>query len=104
MAVKKAAIYHFTAGSEKRPIVYQKQLHILEEFAKSLGYTVAEIFCDMSLVRSDHTEFDRFLSCADQFDALITKDFYHIAKNTMQCMRTMQELLQRNQPLQNRER
>lgn len=99
MTFKKAAIYHFTAGSEKRPIVYQKQLHILEEFAQSLGYTVAEIFCDMSLVWSEHTEFGRFLSCADQFDALITKDFYHISKNTMQCMRTMQDLLQKGIPV-----
>ena len=30
---KKAAIYHFTDGSEKRPIVNEKQLNRLTEFA-----------------------------------------------------------------------
>lgn len=95
MAIKKAAIYHFTACAEKRPAVYKKKLHMLEEFAQSLGYTVSEIFCDMSLVWSEHTEFNRFLACSDQFDALITQDFYHIAKNTLQCMRTMQDLLKK---------
>lgn len=88
----KAAIYHFTDGSEKRPIVNEKQLNRLTEFATSLGYTNVEIFCDKSLLRCEHPEFDRFMSCAKQFDALITKDFYHISKNTMKCMSVMQKL------------
>lgn len=88
----KAAIYHFTDGSKKRPIVNEKQLKQLSEFAASLGYTDVEIFCDKSLLRCEHPEFDRFMSCAEQFAALITKDFYHISKNTMKCMSVMQEL------------
>lgn len=87
-----AAIYHFTDGSEKRPKIYKDQLNRIEEFAISLGFTVTEIFCDKSLLRSEHTEFDRFLSCCEQFDVLITKDFYHLSKNTMKCMSVMQDL------------
>ncbi len=88
----KAAIYHFTDVSEKRPRIYQEQLKRLEEFATSQGFTVTEIFCDKSLLRSEHSEFDRFLSNPEQFDVLVTKDFYHISKNTMKCMSVMQEL------------
>jgi DNA invertase Pin-like site-specific DNA recombinase len=87
-----AAIYHFTDGSEKRPKIYKDQLNKLEEFAISQGFTVTEIFCDKSLLRSEHPEFDRFLSRCEQFDILITKDFYHISKNTKKCMSVMQDL------------
>jgi hypothetical protein len=89
---KNAAIYHYTDKSEKRPKIYLDRLNKLEAYAKSLGFTVTETFCDKSLVRSKRTEFDRFLSCCEQFDVLITNDFYHISRNTMKCMRTMQEL------------
>ena len=96
---KKAAIYHFTDGSTKRPKVYHDQLNALQEYAISKGYTISEIFCDKSLLRYERSEFDRFLSCAEQFDALITKDFYHISKNTMKCMSLMQELRRKNIPI-----
>lgn len=89
---KKAAIYHFTDKSEQRPRIYKSQLRELKLFAESLGFTVAEVFCDMSLRRCEHTEFDRFLSVCNQFDALVTKDFYHISKNTMMCMNIMKTL------------
>lgn len=91
----KAAIYHFTDGSRKRPKIYQDQLNKLVEFAVSQGFCVEEIFCDKSLNRCERTEFDRFLSCSDQFEVLVTKDFYHISKNTMKCMGIMQELRNR---------
>lgn len=87
-----AAIYHFTDGSEKRPKIYEDQLKQLKEYATSQGFTVSEIFCDKSLLRCEHSEFDRFLSCCEQFDLLIAKDFYHISKNTGKCMRIMQDL------------
>lgn len=96
---KKAAIYHFTDGSEIRPIVNEKQLNILKDFAASLGFTDVEIFCDKSLLRCERSEFDRFLSCASQFDALITKDFYHISKNTGKCMSLMQDLREKEIPI-----
>lgn len=89
---QKAAIYHFTNESKHRPKIYRDQLKALEEYAVSVGFDVADVYCDMSLKRSERTEFDRFLSNCDQYDALITKDFYHIAKNTGTCMKSMQEL------------
>ena len=90
--ILKAAIYHFTNGSAKRPKIYKDQLEALKQFADALGFEVTDIYCDMSLKRCERTEFDRFLSCCDQYDVLITKDFYHISKNTMQCMTIMQTL------------
>ena len=87
-----AAIYHFTDGSEKRPIVNQKQLNMLEQFAISQGFSVGEIYCDKSLLKCEQSEFDRFMADIDKYDVLVTKDFYHISKNTMKCMFVMKEL------------
>ena len=87
-----AAIYHFTDGSEKRPIVNQKQLNMLEQFAISQGFSVGEIYCDKSLLKCEQSEFDRFMSDIDRYDVLVTKDFYHISKNTMKCMSVMKNL------------
>ena len=89
---KKAAIYHFTDESTQRPKIYRDQLKALENYAESVGFEVADSYCDMSLKRSERTEFDRFLSNSDQYDVLVTKDFYHIAKNTGMCMSVMQKL------------
>ena len=90
--MKKAAIYHFTDKSTHRPKIYRDQLKSLNEFAVSVGYEVADVYCDMSLKRYARKEFDRFLSCCDQYDALITKDFYHISENTGMCMSIMKDL------------
>lgn len=87
-----AAIYHFTDGSEKRPIVNQKQLNMLEQFAISQGFSVGGIYCDKSLRKCEQPEFVRFLSDVDKYDVLVTKDFYHISKNTMKCISVMKEL------------
>ena len=89
---RKAAIYHFTDKSTHRPKIYQDQLKALEAHAVSVGLEVAAVYCDMSLKRSERTEFDRFLSCHNQYDALVTKDFYHIAKNTGKCLDIIQQL------------
>jgi DNA invertase Pin-like site-specific DNA recombinase len=89
--MKKAAIYHFT-DSTKRVKIYQKQLNTLEKYAKSLGFSDIEFFCDLSLLRKERHEFDRFLTRANTFDALIVKDFYHISKNTTQCVKIMTSL------------
>ena len=89
---RKAAIYHYTDGSTRRPKIYIDQLNRLEEYAKAHNLTVMEIFCDKSIKRSERFEFDRFLSCASQFDVLIVKDFFHISKNTMKCMEIMTKL------------
>lgn len=89
---RKAAIYHFTNESKQRPKIYRDQLEALKAYAESVGLDVADIYCDMSLKRSERTEFDRFLANSDQYDALVTKDFYHIAKNTGKCLGVMQQL------------
>ena len=86
-----AAIYHFTDG-EKRLRVSQKQLNILEHFAISQGFSVGGIYCDKSILKCEQSEFDRFMSDIDKYDVLITKDFYHISKNTMKCMSVMKYL------------
>ncbi len=89
---QKAAIYHFTNESKLRPKIYRDQLEALKAYAESVGLDVADIYCDMSLKRSERAEFDRFLANSDQYDALVTKDFYHIAKNTGKCLGVMQQL------------
>lgn len=96
---KKAAIYHFTDKSLKRPKIYKDQLNKLSEFASSLGFDDIDIFCDKSLRISEHSEFERLRTCIDDYDALITKDFYHISMNTMQCMRIMCELKNKGIPI-----
>ncbi len=89
---QKAAIYHFTNESTQRPKIYRDQLEALKAYAESVGLEVADIYCDMSLKRSERSEFDRFLANSNQYDALVTKDFYHIAKNTGKCLGVMQQL------------
>ena len=89
---KKAAIYHFTNESKRRPKIYINQLETLREYAESAGFVVTDIYCDMSLKRSERIEFDHFLANSNRYDALFTKDFYHISKNTGECMRIIQQL------------
>lgn len=88
----KAAIYHFTNDSKHRPKIYRDQLDALKAYATSVGLDVVDIYCDMSLKRFERTEFDRFLANSKQYDALVTKDFYHIAKNTGKCLSVIQQL------------
>lgn len=89
------AIYHFTDKSEKRPVYCAKQLEELKTFANSKDIDIQEIYLDKSLVVSEQVEFQRFLNEADRYDALVTKDFYHLSKNTMQCIRIMKGLRER---------
>lgn len=84
--IRKAAIYHFTNESKHRPKIYKDQLKALEDYALSMGFEVVDIYCDMSLKKSEHPEYDRFIACCDKYDVLVTKDFYHIAKNTGRFM------------------
>lgn len=97
--MSKAAIYHFTNRSEKRPIVFKKQLAILEEFASSKGFTDVDIYFDYSLRKCEHPQFDRLRDSCINYDALFTKDFYHLSKNTMQCLKIMKEFLEKNVPI-----
>ncbi|MDD5847634.1 MAG: recombinase family protein [Lachnospiraceae bacterium] len=81
----RAAIYHFTNGSEKRPAVNKKELDRLADFARQKGYTDIEIFCDTSLRKEDQHEFRRLMDESVRFSTIIAKDFYHLSKNTMRC-------------------
>lgn len=80
------AIYHFTDRSDKRPVVCEKQIEELRKFAESLNIEVEEVYLDKSLLVEEQVEFERFMSECEQYSALITKDFYHISKNTRACM------------------
>lgn len=73
MNPQKAAIYHFSDTSGKRPIIYEKEIDALKAFAERQGLEVSEVFFDTSLERGKRKEFDRFLASSDSFDALVTK-------------------------------
>lgn len=93
--MKKAAIYHFTDRSEKRPKVYKNQIKILKTFAAYKDLSVEAIFCDTSRLRYEREEFDRFIANADQYEALLVKDLYHINMNTKECFRIIRNLLEK---------
>lgn len=82
MSRKKAAIYHFTDISSQRPIVYRKELARVKEYASSLGYEEVDVYLDKTLRKSEQYQLEAMLENIDQYDALITKDFYHIRRNT----------------------
>ena len=87
----RGAIYHFTDKSEKRPVVCQKQLRELEQFAEKIGVDVEKVYCDFSLKKKDRTQFNLLLMDSYQYSALVTKDFYHISKNTAACMKLLRQ-------------
>lgn len=92
MGLKRVAIYHFTDGSKKRPIVCQKQIDRLKDFANRPDWEVKEVFCDDSLRKSKHPGFEAFWENRKDFDVLVTKDFYHIQIHTKSCMEIMKAL------------
>ena len=94
MTANRAAIYHFTNQSTKRPKIYLDQLEALKEYASSLGFKDADVYCDTSIRKYERTEYNKLLTRSDQYNALIVKDFYHISKNTMQCMKDLKEFRQ----------
>lgn len=89
---KSAAIYHFTNRSEKRPCVYQKQLNQLKSYAEELGYIVDHIYCDFSLKVCEQVEKQKMLEEIHNYDALIMKDFYHLAEHTMAMFSLMKRI------------
>lgn len=86
MGGSKAAVYHFTDGSQKRPIVYQKELERLKEFAHNAGYNEVDVFVDKTLRKSDQIQLELLMENVQAYKALILKDFYHLRKNTGSCM------------------
>ena len=90
---KKVYVYHFTNESKERPIVYQKQVEELKEYASWFG-DVEQISVDKTLKESEQTEKIEMLKKAE-FDVLVTKDFYHINKHTNRCFEILKELFER---------
>lgn len=82
MKETKAAIYHFTDKSIHRPIVYQKEVERIKEFASSIGYSDADVYVDKSLKKRDQIHLRNLLKNISGYQALIMKDFYHIKSNT----------------------
>lgn len=86
----KVCIYHFTnAENLRRPIVYQKQMTILEEFASQYG-EVQKIYLDGTLKQNMQKEREMLINEITNYDILIMKDFYHLAKNTSTCLGLLQ--------------
>ena len=89
---KKAAIYHFTDKSEKRPVVYRKELQRLRKFTESCGFDDYDEYVDMSLRKKDQTKKRELLSDIDDYSCLVLRDFYHLCKNTGACMEELVRL------------
>lgn len=89
--MKRVCIYHFTDKSEIRPIVCEKQVEILKDFAKQYG-TIEKVCVDKSLKDSLQIEKENLFYNPD-FDILVTKDFYHINKHTGKCLDVMKNLI-----------
>ncbi len=82
MKEHKAAIYHFTDGGNIRPIVYQKEIDRIKQFAADIGYSDAEVYLDKSLKKKEQVQLQNLLQDISNYNALIMKDFYHLRKNT----------------------
>lgn len=82
MKEHKAAIYHFTDCGNIRPIVYQKELDRIKQFAADIGYSDAEVYLDKSLKKKEQVQLQNLLQDISNYNALIMKDFYHLRKNT----------------------
>ena len=90
--MNKVAIYHFTDKSEKRPIVNEKQMSLLRNFASGFG-NVEKEYLDKSLKKCEQEEKKKLIQEIERYDILVTKDFYHISKNTGTCIGLLQQFL-----------
>lgn len=90
--MNKVAIYHFTDKSQKRPIVNEKQMALLRSFASEYG-TIEKEYIDRSLKKCEQEEKKKLIQEIGEYDILVTKDFYHISKNTGTCIGVLQRFL-----------
>lgn len=90
--MNKVAIYHFTDKSEKRPIINEKQMIILREFASDYGIVEKE-YLDKSLKKCEQEKKQVMMEEIINYDVLVIKDFYHIAVNTGACISLLQRFL-----------
>lgn len=96
MEINRAAIYHFTDGSEIRPKVYLKELEGIKTFASGLGYPNADVYVDKSLRKCDQIKLRELMENINSYKVLILKDFYHLRKNTGAFMSDLVSLMQMN--------
>jgi len=90
--MNKVAVYHFTDKSEKRPIINEKQMILLRDFASEYG-TIEKEYLDKSLKKCEQEEKKKLIQEIGEYDILVIKDFYHIAKNTGTCIELLQQFL-----------
>jgi hypothetical protein len=95
MKVHRAAIYHFTDGSEIRPKVYLKELERIKTFASGLGHPNADVYVDKSLRKCDQVKLGELMGNIDSYEVLILKDFYHLRKNTGAFISDLVSLIQK---------
>lgn len=93
--MKKVVIYHYTNKSIRRPRKYQEQIKTLKELADRPGWHLSGVYCDVSLKECEHPEFEKLMEHIDEYDVLITKDFYHLNYYTKSCMALLKELQER---------
>lgn len=88
---KKVCIYHFTnAENLRRPIVNEKQMAILNEFASQYG-NIKQVYLDGTLKQCNQDKKKQMIKEIANYDILIMKDFYHLARNTGVCIELLQE-------------
>lgn len=88
---KKVCIYHFTnAENLRRPIVNEKQMAILNEFASQYG-NIKQVYLDETLKQCNQDKKKQMIKEIANYDILIMKDFYHLARNTGVCIELLQE-------------
>lgn len=92
MKESKSAIYHFTDGSNKRPVVCEKEVIRIKKFASDIGFQGADLYLDRSLRKIDQLQLQKLLQNIEAYEALIMKDFYHLRKNTRAFMSDLIEL------------
>lgn len=86
---KKVCIYHFS-NANQRPIVNQKQMDLLQDFASSIG-EVEKIYLDFTLKQSEQIQRQQMIEEISAYDILVMKDFYHLARNTGVCIELLQK-------------
>lgn len=88
---KKVCIYHFTnAENLRRPIVNEKQMAILNDFASQYG-DIKQVYLDGTLKQCNQDKKKQMIKEIANYDILIMKDFYHLARNTGVCIELLQE-------------
>ena len=88
--LKKVCIYHFTnAENLRRPIVNEKQMAILNEFASQYG-DIKQVYLDGTLKQCNQDKKKQMIKEIANYDILVMKDFYHLARNTGACFGLLQ--------------